>query len=114
MPSTRSVTTKKFAMNFSQNKKDLNAERKKTALLEQRINEMESALAAGIVCIGSRKNTVASNNSIMVVNDVPHKTFDRPLPPNAKQKSVNISTPPDALQSCAKNRFTGEPTPHPH
>jgi hypothetical protein len=81
-------------MNFSQNKKDLNAERKKTALLEQRINEMESALAAGIVCIGSRKNTVASNNSIMVVNDVPHKTFDRPLPPNAKQKSVNISTPP--------------------
>jgi hypothetical protein len=33
MTLTRSVTTKKFAMDFSQNKKDLNAKRKKTALL---------------------------------------------------------------------------------
>jgi hypothetical protein len=94
MTSTRSVTTKKFAMNFSKNKKDLNVERKKTTLLEQRIKEMESALAAGINRVRSKKNTAASNDSIMVVNDVPHKTFDRPLPPNAKQKSDNISTPP--------------------
>jgi hypothetical protein len=48
MTSTRSVTTKKFAMDFSQNKKDLNAEREKTALLEQRLKEMESAMAARI------------------------------------------------------------------
>jgi hypothetical protein len=41
MTSTWSVTTKKFAMDFSQNKKDLNAERKKTALLEQRLREMD-------------------------------------------------------------------------
>jgi hypothetical protein len=81
-------------MNFSQNKNDLNVEKEKTALLKQRIKEMESALAAGIVHVGSKKNTVASNNSVMVVNDVPHKTFDYSLPPNAKQKSVNISTPP--------------------
>jgi hypothetical protein len=81
-------------MNFSQNKKNLNAERKMTALLEQRIKEMELALAAEIVHIGSKKNTVTSNKSVIVVNDVPHKTFDCPLPPNAKQKSVNISTPP--------------------
>ena len=36
-------------MDFSQNKKDLNAEQKKTALLEQRLWEMESILAAGII-----------------------------------------------------------------
>ena len=113
MTSTRSVITKKFAMNFSQNKKDLNAERKKTALLEQRIKEMELALAAGIVRIGSKKNTIVSKDSIMVVNDVPHKTFDHPLPPNAKQKSVNISTPPMHCNLAQKNCFTVEPTPHP-
>jgi hypothetical protein len=49
MTSTRSVTTKKFAMDFSQNKKDLNAGQKKTALLEQHLWEMESILAAGII-----------------------------------------------------------------
>jgi hypothetical protein len=91
--STWSVTTKKFVMNFSQNKKNLNAERKKTALLDQRIKEMESALAARIIRVGSKKNRVTSNDNIMVLNDVPHKTFDCLLPPNAKQKSVNISTP---------------------
>jgi hypothetical protein len=35
-------------MDFSQNKKDLNAEWKKTAILEQRLREMESAMAAGM------------------------------------------------------------------
>ncbi len=44
--STRSVTTTKFAMNFKQQKTDLNAERKKNAQLEQRLREMEAALAA--------------------------------------------------------------------
>ena len=45
--SARSVTTKKYAMNFKQQKTDLNAERKKNALLEQRLREMEAALATG-------------------------------------------------------------------
>ncbi len=49
MTLNQSVTTKKFAINFSQQKKDLNAERKKTAALEQRLREMESALSAGIL-----------------------------------------------------------------
>jgi hypothetical protein len=44
---TRLVTTKKFAMDFSQQKRVLNAEQKKTAALEQRLKEMESALTAG-------------------------------------------------------------------
>ncbi len=47
MTSTPSITTKKFAMDFSQNKKDLNAEWKKTAILEQQLRKMESAIAAG-------------------------------------------------------------------
>jgi hypothetical protein len=47
MTSTQSVTMKKFAMDFSQQKRDLNAEQKKTAALEQRLKEMESALTAG-------------------------------------------------------------------
>ena len=45
--SARSVTTKKYAMNFKQQKTNLNAERKKNALLEQRLREMEAALATG-------------------------------------------------------------------
>ena len=48
MTSNRSVTTKKYALHFSQQKKDLNEERKKTAALEQRLREMESALSTGI------------------------------------------------------------------
>ncbi len=48
MTSNRSVTTKKYALHFSQQKKDLNEEQKKTAALEQRIREMESALSTGI------------------------------------------------------------------
>jgi hypothetical protein len=45
--STCLVTTKKYAMNFKQQKTNLNAERKKNALLEQRLREMEAALAMG-------------------------------------------------------------------
>jgi hypothetical protein len=47
MTSKRSVTTKKYALHFSQQKKDLNEEQKKTAALEQRLREMESALLSG-------------------------------------------------------------------
>jgi hypothetical protein len=47
MTLTGSVTTKKFAMDFSQQKRDLNVEQKKTAALEQCFQEMESALTAG-------------------------------------------------------------------
>ena len=45
--SVRLVTTKKYAMNFKQQKTNLNAERKKNALLEQRLREMEATLATG-------------------------------------------------------------------
>ena len=48
MTSNCSVTTKKFALHFSQHKKDLNEEQKKTAALEQRLREMESALLSEV------------------------------------------------------------------
>ena len=70
MTSTRSVTTKKFAMDFSQNKKDLNAEQKKTALLKQRLREIESILAAGVI---------------------PKPLFFKHPPSSTKAKSVNIT-----------------------
>ncbi len=47
MTSTQSVITKKFAMDFSQQQRVLNAEQTKTAALEERLKEMESALTAG-------------------------------------------------------------------
>ncbi len=49
MTSNQSVTTKKFALDFSQQKKDLNAEGKKIAALEQRLRVMESVLSKGIL-----------------------------------------------------------------
>jgi hypothetical protein len=59
-------------MDFSQNKTDLNSERKKTALLEQRLREMESALTA---------------------RTIPKPlTFTHPLSLE-KAKPVNITTP---------------------
>jgi hypothetical protein len=60
--SARSVTTKKYAMNFKQQKTDLNAERKKNALLEQRLREMEAALATG--GISSTPNKIPSNPNV--------------------------------------------------
>jgi hypothetical protein len=47
MTSNCCVTTKKFALDFSQQKKDLNAEQKRTAALEHCLREMESVLSAG-------------------------------------------------------------------
>jgi hypothetical protein len=59
-------------MDFSQNKKDLNAEYKKTALLELRLREMESALAA---------------RAIPKPLTFTHQLYTE------KAKSVNITTP---------------------
>jgi hypothetical protein len=49
-------------MNFKQQKTDLNAERKKNALLEQRLREMEAALATG--GISSTPNKIPSNPNV--------------------------------------------------
>jgi hypothetical protein len=78
--SARSVTTKKYAMNFKQQKTDLNAERKKNVLLEQRLREMEAALATGgISSIPKRIQ------SIPTVDSAPSES--------TPEKTITISTP---------------------
>ena len=71
MTSNRSVTTKKYALHFSQQKKDLNEEQKKTAALEQQFREMESALLSGIPPV------------------VPHSA--NPLPPPPVNLSISLA-----------------------
>jgi hypothetical protein len=67
-------------MNFKQQKTDLNAERKKNALLEQRLREMEAALATG--GISSTPNRIQS---------VP--TADSATPAHTPVKTITITTP---------------------
>ncbi len=78
--SARSVTTKKYAMNFKQQKTDLNAERKKNALLEQRLREMEAALATGGIF-----STPKRIQSIPTVDSAPSES--------TPEKTITISTP---------------------
>jgi hypothetical protein len=89
---TRSVTTKKFAMNFRQQKTDLNAERKKNAHLEQHLRKMEAALAAGYI----RDPPPSINNIAPIVA----KTVSTAAPPSTQDASlaalpkVKIDLPP--------------------
>ena len=79
MTSTQSLTTKKFSMDFSQQKRDLNAEQKKIAALEQCLKEMESALTAGkIPPPPHTENPILSQNkivSIFVPSTASHTTL---------------------------------------
>jgi hypothetical protein len=67
-------------MNFKQQKTDLNAERKKNALLEQRLREMEAALATG--GISSTPNKIPSIPSMDSARNVATPT-----------KTITITTP---------------------
>jgi hypothetical protein len=78
--SARSVTTKKYAMNFKQQKTDLNAERKKNALLEQRLREMEAALATGGV-----------SSTPKGIRSIP--TVDSAITAATPKKNITITTP---------------------
>ena len=77
--SARSVTTKKYAMNFKQQKTNLNAERKKNALLEQRLQEMEAALATGGIS--------------STLNKIPSPTVDNASNVATPKKTITITTP---------------------
>ncbi len=55
--STCSVTMKRYAIHFKQRKTNLNVERKKNAFLEQRLWEMEAALATGGISSTLKKKT---------------------------------------------------------
>jgi hypothetical protein len=69
MTLNQSVTTKNFAMDFSQQKRDLNAEQKKTAALKQCLKDMESALTAGKISTPPHtKNPIPSQNKIVSIS----------------------------------------------
>ncbi len=82
---------KKIAIDFSQQKKDLNAEWKKTAALEQCLKEMESALTAGIIPTPLHtKNPILSQNEIVSIS-VPSTTRDTTL---AQKFDTQLNLPP--------------------
>ncbi len=81
---TRSVTTKKFTMNFKQQKTDLNAERKKNAHLDQHLHKMGAALAAGYIC--------EPPPSIKNIAPIVAKTVSMAAPPSTQDAS--LATPP--------------------
>ena len=78
--SARSVTTKKYAMNFKQQKTDLNTERKKNALLEQQLWEMEAALATGGISSTPKR-----------IRSIP--TVDSATSAYTLEKTITITTP---------------------
>jgi len=74
-----SVTTKIY-MNFKQQKTDLNAERKKNALLEQRLREMEAVLATGGISSAPKG-----------IRSIP--TADSAFTAATPEKTITITTP---------------------
>jgi hypothetical protein len=99
MTSNRSFTTKKFAMDFSQQKRDLNGEQKKTAALEQRLKDMESALTAGIIPTSPHtKNPILSQNKIVSIS-IPSTTRDATL---AQKFDSQLNLPPTHEDTPAK------------
>jgi hypothetical protein len=84
-------------MDFSQNKKDLNSEWKKTALLEQRLREMESAMAAGM-----------PPKALL-----PESTL-KPLPSSAPTGSIIIFTPSEHQDANLVQKFDAQLNLPPH
>jgi hypothetical protein len=100
---TRSVTTKKIALNFKQQKTDLNAERKKNAQLEQRLCKMEAALAAGYICKppttikptypnANKTVSMVAPPSIQKTNPATPTIINTDLPPTPGDHSANESS----------------------
>jgi hypothetical protein len=101
-----SVTTKKYALHFSQQKKDLNEKQKKTAALEQHLREMESALLSGIPpMFPHHANPFPSFNKSVRISGIPTQSdttfsqkFDSSLnlPPNHGGTPAESSSSPMA------------------
>jgi hypothetical protein len=97
--SARSVTTKKYALNFKQQKSDLNAEKKKNALLEQRLREMEAALAMGGISSIRKENDLIERSS-----EAPTRTITISIPGDNQElgvaeKTITKSSLPPALSN---------------
>ncbi len=99
MTSTRSVTTKKFAMDFSQQKRDLNAEQKKTAALEQCLKKMESALTAGKIPTPPHTKHPALSQTKIVRISVPSTASHATL---AQKFDTQLNLPPTHEDTPAK------------
>ncbi len=69
------MITKKYAMNFKQQKTILNVERKKNALLEQRLREMEAALAMGGISSITKVTRLIPTISNTINSATPTKTI---------------------------------------
>ena len=78
--STRLLTTKKYAMNFKRQKTDLNAERKKNAMLEQRLSEMEAALATGGISSTPKRIRLIPTMDSAITAATPEKTITITIP----------------------------------
>jgi hypothetical protein len=107
MTLTQSVTMKKFAMDFSQQKRDLNVEQKKTAALEQCLRETESALTAGKIptpphtkypALSHNKTVSISVSSITASHASLAQKFDTQLnlPPTHEETPAKMSSSPMA------------------
>jgi hypothetical protein len=95
----RSVTMKKFAMDFSQQKRDLNAEQKKTVALEQRLKEMESALTAGKIPTPPHIEHPALSQTKLVSISVPSTASHATL---AHKFDTHLNVPPTYEATLAK------------
>jgi hypothetical protein len=100
MTLNQSITMKKVAMDFIQQKRDLNAEQKKTIALEQHLKEMESALTAGKIPtpLHTEHPALSQNKtvSIFVPSTASHATL-------AQKFDTQLNLPPTHEDTPAKN-----------
>jgi hypothetical protein len=87
--STCLVTTKKYTMNFKQQKTTLNEERKKNTLLEQQVWEMEAALATEGISSTLKETRLIPTICKAITNATPTKTIT--IPTTAVNQAQNLA-----------------------
>jgi hypothetical protein len=99
--STCPLTTKKYAIHFKQQKTNLNVERKKNALLEQLLWEMEAALATGGIFSTPKETRLIPSISKAITSATPMKTI-----------TITTQAVSQAHILAEKKHHTTNPTPH--
>ena len=95
-------------MNFKQQKTDLNAKRKKNALLEQRLREMEAALAMGGISSITKVTRLIPTISKTITSATPTKTITITTPAIsqaqilAEETITQLILPPTPSDNSAK------------
>jgi hypothetical protein len=106
--STCSVTTKKYAIHFKQQKTDLNAEKKKNALLEQHLQKMEAALATGGISSTPKETRLIPSISKAITSAASMKTITIATPAVsqahilAEKTITQLILPPTPSDNSAK------------